>query len=240
LAPTTGLHDPEVVTATLPVPDVIVFDVNETLSDTAALAGVFADVGAPEHLAATWFAAVLRDGFALTAAGAPARFGAVAAAAARSLLAASVPGDRLDAAVDQVVSAMSTLPVHPDVPDGVRALARRGTRLVTLTNGSRDVGRRVLSRAGLEEEFERLLSVEDGGGAWKPAAEAYRSACRAIGVEPGRALLVAVHPWDVDGAARAGLRTAWVDRRGAPYPAVFTTPDLTVSGIEELAAQWGS
>ena len=51
------------------LPAVILFDVNETLSDMSPLASRFVDAGAPAHLAATWFAALLRDGFALTAAG---------------------------------------------------------------------------------------------------------------------------------------------------------------------------
>jgi len=53
-----------------PAPSVIVFDVNETLSDISPMTQRFADVGAPEHLARLWFATLLRDGFALTAAGA--------------------------------------------------------------------------------------------------------------------------------------------------------------------------
>lgn len=50
-------------------PSVIVFDVNETLSDMSPMAQRFSDVGAPAHLAKLWFASLLRDGFALTAAG---------------------------------------------------------------------------------------------------------------------------------------------------------------------------
>ena len=53
---------------------VVVFDVNETLSDMAPLADRFADVGAPPALARLWFAALLRDGFARTAAGESERF----------------------------------------------------------------------------------------------------------------------------------------------------------------------
>lgn len=48
-------------------PAVVVFDVNETLSDMSPTAGRFEDVGAPGHLATTWFAGLLRDGFAQTA-----------------------------------------------------------------------------------------------------------------------------------------------------------------------------
>jgi hypothetical protein len=42
-----------------PSPSVIVFDVNETLSDMSPMAGRFADIGAPEHLAKLWFATLL-------------------------------------------------------------------------------------------------------------------------------------------------------------------------------------
>ena len=45
-----------------------------------------------------------------------------------------------------------------------------------------------------------------------------------------------MHPWDIDGAARAGLRTAWIDRTGAAYPTHLTPPDRTVATVAELAA----
>ena len=50
-------------------PDLLVLDVNETLSDLRPMAQRFAEVVAPEHLAPTWFATVLRDGSALTVTG---------------------------------------------------------------------------------------------------------------------------------------------------------------------------
>ena len=43
-----------------PRPGVIVFDVNETLSDMAPMASRFADVGAPGLLARVWFSTLLR------------------------------------------------------------------------------------------------------------------------------------------------------------------------------------
>jgi 2-haloacid dehalogenase len=44
-----------------------------------------------------------------------------------------------------------------------------------------------------------------------------------------------VHPWDIDGAARAGLRTAFVDRDGTGYPPHLAPPNRTVATIGELA-----
>ena len=48
-------------------------------------------------------------------------------------------------------------------------------------------------------------------------------------------MLVAVHPWDIDGAHRIGMRTAWINRTHGMYPKHFTSPDLEVTDITELA-----
>jgi 2-haloacid dehalogenase len=217
-------------------PSVVVFDVNETLSDMRPMARRFADVGAPEQLAKLWFASLLRDGFALTAAGGRRPFAEIGVTALRTVL-HGVDLDRdLDEAVDHVMSGFSQLPVHPDVPDGIRALRRSGRRLVTLTNGATNVAQRLLGDAGILSEFEQLLSVEDAP-AWKPARAAYEYAASACGAELGEMLLVAVHPWDIDGAARAGMTTAWIDRAGAPYPDYFTPATFTVAALTELAGR---
>ena len=189
-----------------PRPSVIVFDVNETLSDMAPMAGRFADVGAPGLLATAWFAAVLRDGFALAAAGGKEAFSRLA----RGALEAALVGISLNRpaaeAADHILAGFGDLSVHPDVPDGVRLLRESGMRLVTLSNGSADVAGRLLAKAGNRGEFEHLLSVEDAD-AWKPAPAAYAYAARACTVPIGQMLLVAVHP---------GTSTAHIRRACAP------------------------
>lgn len=219
-----------------PQPSVIVFDVNETLSDLGPMATRFTDVGAPEHLAKLWFATVLRDGFALTAAGAQRSFADLGVAALRSLLPADALTRGLDEAVDHVMSGFGELQVHPDVVDGIHALRGKGYRLVTLSNGAATVAERLLTDAGVRDEFEHLLSVEDAG-AWKPARAPYDYAARVCGTSTSQMLLVAVHPWDTDGAARAGLSTAWLNRSGGSYPDVFTAPTWTASSLPDLAGQ---
>ena len=220
-------------------PSVIVFDVNETLSDMALMADRFADVGAPGHLAQLWFAMLLRDVFALTATGSQESFAVLAAGTLRAVL-AGVRLDRdVEAAIEHVLAGFMALPVHPDVPDGVRALRAAGFRLVTLSNGATAVAEALLDRAGLRGEFEALLSVEYAG-AWKPARKAYDYAGRRCGAGPAEMLLVAVHAWDTHGAARAGLGTAWINRAGSDYPGYFTPPTHTVSALTELLGALGS
>ena len=219
-------------------PGLLIFDVNETLSDMSPMATRFKDVGAPAHLATTWFAGLLRDGFALTAVDSSDSFAHIAAESLRVGL-HGLPLNRGAAdAVSYIMDGFAGLPVYADVPDGIGALGGLGIRLVTLSNGSASVAEALFDRAGIREHFERLLTVEDAGR-WKPAPEAYAFALQQCGVDPGNAMLVAVHPWDIDGASRAGLATAWVNRTGGPYPEYFGAPDLRAVSLTDLADQLG-
>jgi 2-haloacid dehalogenase len=139
----------------------------------------------------------------------------------------------LDEAVSHVMSGLGQLQLHPDVAAGVRALSGAGYRLVTLTNGSTHLADSMFSAAGIRQEFEALLTVEDAP-AWKPVRSAYEYAAEACGVQLHDMLLVAVHPWDIHGAAEAGLQSAWVNRSGADYPGYFTGADHVVRDILEL------
>lgn len=219
------------------LPQVVVLDVNETLSDLGQLRSEFAAVGAPPELAAAWFAATLRDGFALTSAGTTAAFADLAQDALRAVLhgraGLTTPPDE---AVERIMAAFSQLPTHPDVPIGLTRLRDAGLRIVTLTNGATSVADGLLRRSGVRDTVEQLLSVE-AIGIWKPAKRPYLYAAEQTGCEPGELMLVAAHPWDIDGAHRAGLRTVYVDRTRTPYPREFSTPDLTVRDFVALAEQ---
>ncbi|MGB7450272.1 MAG: haloacid dehalogenase type II [Ornithinimicrobium sp.] len=216
----------------------VVFDVNETLSDLAPLQERFSDIGAPRHLAPLWFASLLRDGLALTVTGDNQAFADIG----RTLLFSMLDPDSLDRSVDDavrhVMEGFMSLSVHPDVPDGVAALEEAGLRLVTLSNGSSSVADRLLTEAGLRGSFAQLLTVEDAE-VWKPARSAYAFAAERCGTDLGEMVLVAVHPWDIHGAANAGMVTAWINRDGGTYPGHFAAPDLEISGLAELATRLG-
>jgi 2-haloacid dehalogenase len=218
-------------------PSVIVFDVNETLSDLSPLGARFVEVGASASAAPLWFASILRDGFALTAAGDNPPFAGVARELLLNQLSQSTLNRSVEEAARHVMDGFASLELHADVASGVDRLQQDGFRLVTLSNGATSVAERLLNAGNVAECFERLLSVEDAG-AWKPSPEAYHYAASACGVPPEELLLVAVHPWDVDGARRAGLQSVWVNRAGAPFPGIFTDPTYTVTSIEEVAELW--
>jgi 2-haloacid dehalogenase len=189
-------------------------------------------------MATLWFSNVLRDGFALTAAGVNPSFSDVAAGALTPMLTGlgNLGNVEAAAAAARIMDRFQTLPVHPDVTDGIRALRRQGLRLVTLSNGASSVAEQLLERAGLAADFELLLSVAEAL-AWKPATSAYHYAAEQCETDPKRMMLVAAHPWDIDGAARAGMRTGWLNRTGKPYPAHFRAPGHAARSLTELAEQ---
>jgi len=90
--------------------------------------------------------------------------------------------------------------------------------LATLSNGNVALLVNMAKHAGLP--WDVVLSAEICRH-YKPDAEAYLSVPRFLGIEPGEVLMVAAHKDDLDGAARAGLRTAFVAR-----PLEFGDPAL--------------
>lgn len=211
----------------------VVFDVNETLSDLTPMGARFAELGAPERLGPLWFTATLREGMAQAAGGELTTFAELATATAAGLLRRHGVTDP-DRGARHVVDGFLELPVHDDVHGGVAALRAAGLRLVTLSNGAASVAERLLGDHGLREQFDAVLSVEDAG-IWKPAPESYRYALRACGVDADEAVMVAVHPWDLHGAVRVGMATAWLDRHGDTWPGYLSPPTSTVGALAELA-----
>jgi 2-haloacid dehalogenase len=128
-------------------PALLLFDVNETLSDMSPMSRRFEDVGAPAHLASTWFAGLLRDGFALTVGDACGSFASIAAEAVRVSLHGQPLNRGPEDAVQHILDGFAELTVHADVPDGItrsatpgsgwrRSAPRGSTEAVVLTRGT--------------------------------------------------------------------------------------------------------
>lgn len=122
-------------------------------------------------------------------------------------------------------------------PDAIDALARIAARLpvAALSNGNAD-----LVAVGLDQHFVFQLGAREHGAA-KPAASIFHAACERLGCAPEDVLHVGDHiEMDVLGAARAGLRTAWVHREDAHahnphWPHADIVPDLIVPDMAALA-----
>jgi 2-haloacid dehalogenase len=175
----------------------------------------------------------LRDGFALTAAGAYADFRTIAADVLTAQLTAAGIEPTEDT-VGRVLTGMTQLSLHPDVEPGLRRLHEAGLRIITLTNGSAAMSERMFTDGGIMPLLEHRLDVGTPQR-WKPHPDAYRYAADVCGVPVDQMALVAVHPWDIDGARRAGMQGYYLDRRRTPYPKAFLGPDVVAADLVGLA-----
>lgn len=133
-------------------------------------------------------------------------------------------------------------------PDAVAGLTRLKSRYVisTLSNGNIALLVNMAKRAGLP--WDCVLSAEIMRH-YKPDPEVYQGAAQLLGIARDELLMVAAHPSDLRGAARAGLPTALVhrpfehgpnpDRRPAPDALPDDRFDLVADDFVALAQQLG-
>jgi 2-haloacid dehalogenase len=94
-----------------------------------------------------------------------------------------------------------------------------------------------LARHG-DLRFDCLLSA-GFARAYKPEAEVYLTGVRLLGSSLAEVMMVAAHPFDLNGARRAGLRSAFIDRPleygpGSP-PREDPEADISVTDLSKLA-----
>ena len=212
-------------------PAVVLFDVFGTMFQLEPVGKKLEEIGLPGTLK-LWFARTLRDAFALEVAGSFRTFREVAGAALEVLLVEN-GRDPDRQAIARVLDAFKELPPWPDLKPALERLRERGVRLATLGNGSADVAKALLERAGIASLFEASISVEEVKH-WKPHPAPYQHAIRKLGVAPGDAALVAAHSWDILGARRAGLRGAYVSRLEKRFQRAMDEPSVAGESIAEV------
>lgn len=216
-------------------PTVVVFDVIETLFPLEPLKAKLEQAKLPGHALETWFAQLLRNAFALNATDSYRAFKDIAT---DSLLAiarannAELTQDQLS----EIIGTFAQFDPYADVAPAMARLADHGTRMVALTNGSDEVTKKLLARAKVGEFIEQVISVDEVQ-LWKPRQEVYLHCASRCNVKPGMMMLVAAHGWDVHGANKAGMRTAFIRRHNQAFPDVMAAPELIANDLTDLVDQ---
>lgn len=208
----------------------VALDMIGTTFSLDRLADGLAERGAPADALPLLFAQTLRDYFASSYANSYVPLRDVLAASVQRLFASR------DLALDHdgtnaVLAALTELDPTTGAEAALRLLDEAGIKVVALTNGSTSLMEDLLERAGFSELVERIISCDDLGVS-KPHPAVYEAARAAA---DGELWMVASHAWDVMGAARAGLRTAWISSTERAYPDIFPAPDVAATDLEAAA-----
>ena len=128
------------------------------------------------------------------------------------------------------------LDAWPDVGPGLARLRQR-FRMAPCSNGNISLIVDLARRNGWH--WDAILGAELARD-YKPKLEVYRAACDAFDCAPHEVLMVAAHSSDLEAAARAGLRTAFIARPDEQGPGrgetVASVPvNLSASDLGELA-----
>lgn len=216
-------------------PKVIIFDVNETLLDLENMrTSVGEALNGRDDLLPLWFSTMLHHSLVVSATGEYQSFGNIGVAALEMVAENNDIAISHDKARSAIVTPLRSLPAHPDVAEGLAALKAQGYKLVTLTNSSLEGVKLQLKNAKLSQYFDANLSIESVG-VFKPHLKTYQWALNDLGVDASDALMVAAHGWDIAGANKAGLKTAFIRRPGKVLFPLAEKPNYSVSDVNDLA-----
>ena len=116
-----------------------------------------------------------------------------------------------DADVDGLITGLSRLPAHGDVPAALAALRAGGWRLAAISNTDDDLIAGSLPSLGLD--LDAVITAQQAR-AYKPDLRLFRHAHEVLGVTPQQTVHVAAsQPLDMAVCKALGLRAYWVNRR---------------------------
>jgi 2-haloalkanoic acid dehalogenase, type II len=109
----------------------------------------------------------------------------------------------------EMAEAYNRLRPYPDAAQCLKDLAP--LRLAILSNGAPGMLQRLVANAGLDELFDKVISV-DSKAVFKPHPRAYEMVEEALGLKPENVLFVSSNGFDVGGAKNFGFRVARIAR----------------------------
>jgi 2-haloacid dehalogenase len=211
----------------------VLFDLNGTLLDPAALALPLGGGEAARALVGRSFTTAILMSMAATLSDAPYRplDEYLSAAIERELRASGEGMDKLS----EVLGRAKALDPFEDADPALRLLRGAGARLAVLTNSTAESAEQSLRRSGLRPHFDAVLG-SDAVGAFKPDPRVYLQAVHQLGTAASEICLVAAHAWDVMGAKRAGLAAGWVARLERWLMPTVPEPDFRGRGLMDVAS----
>ncbi len=208
----------------------VLFDLNGTLLDPAILAGPLGGGEQDEALVRSAFDLAVVAAMVATVLGRPEPFSTLIERALRQRL---LVAGRSDDAVGEALELTSRMPPYPGAAEALDVLLDAGHRPAVVTNSAWRSAETALRNAGLLERFVAVTGADEVG-AYKPDARVYHAALDRLDATAPETWLVAAHWWDVLGARRAGLRTAWVGHKEKVL-LEGVEPDVAGEGLLETA-----
>ena len=211
---------------------IVVFDIIGTCFSLEKPRQQLIELGAPGYALELWFSQSLRDAFGLSHSGGYRPL--------KEILQAELPRTLKAFKIElnfnqlsQVIKTLGQLELQPKAQEAFKILTTSGWKIMALTNGSKDSTNKLLERAEVQKYFTEVYSC-DAISVTKPHPDVYEM-IRTNNLE--NVWLVAAHAWDIAGAERIGMKTAFITQLEKDYLEVYPQPQITAENLVEAARQ---
>lgn len=213
-------------------PKLLIFDINETLLDMSPLKESINKSLKNEWAFEMWFPTLLQYSLVETITENYKNFSEIAAATLK-MTAQKLGVQLTEEDIKFTLNPITKLTAYPEVFKALETLKENGFLLVALSNGKPDVLEEQLKYAKIYPYFDKVLSIE-GVKNYKPHASTYHYAYSLMNVLPEDTMLIAAHGWDITGANRAGIQSAFISRPGKSIYPLGLEPEITGSSLLEI------
>ena len=213
----------------------VFFDMNETLLNLSLLEKQFDKHFEDKYALKYWFTKLLHNSTVMGIMGVYKDFGELAAVALEQLFYENELALSQETK-NEILGAFKKLPAYDDVRPALELLRANDIRVVALSNSSLEMIKEQLSNAGIMDLFDSYYSVDDVNK-YKPFEDIYLSVAQQENLTLEDIIMVATHDWDLFGAKKAGLSTAYISRKREIYHPFYTPADFTATDMTDLMRQ---
>lgn len=213
----------------------VFFDMNETLLNLRLLQEQFDKHFEDKYVLKYWFTSLLHSSTVMGVMNEYENFGVLAGAALERLF---FENDKplSEALKTEILSEFKKLPAYNDVVPALKKLQEKNIRIIAISNSSLEMIKEQLTNAQIISYFDAYYSV-DMVNKYKPFDNVYNAVAKKEALKVNEVAMVATHDWDLFGAKKVGLTTAYIERKKTIYNPFYFQPDVKATSLTQLVDQ---
>ena len=211
----------------------VLFDMNETMLNLSLLQRNFDKSFNDKYILKYWFSKLLHTSTVMGSMDEYINFGKLSEAVLESLFYEN--GKTLtEETKSEILGSFKSLPAYDDVPKALKLLRNNNIKTIAVSNSSLEMIKEQLTNARIIELFDDYYSV-DSVKKYKPFTDIYKYVADSEKLSVTNIAMVATHDWDLFGAKKVGLTTAYIKRKEEIFNPYYPQPNLLNTDLVDLA-----
>lgn len=210
----------------------VFFDMNETLLDLSLLKKNFKKSFDDDYVLKYWFTKLLHTSTIMGSMGEYKNFEKLAEIVLESVFHENSKPLTVSTKAE-ILGSFRNLPAYDDVPAAIKILRQNDIRVIAVSNSSLEMMKEQLTNAGIIELFDTYYFV-DATKKYKPFSDIYNYVANAENIFVDNIAMVASHDWDLFGAKKVGLTTAYIKRKEVIFNPYYEKPDISEENMIDL------